>query len=433
MTALSDQSWFVSQEGYVVGGGTLSAPAGQTWNDAQSDVAGRCGPSSPPPAIEDPRSRRDSRVGEEDLASAAPRSNDIHASSGGAGEPPSPPPVSEASSPMVAARVGEYAAYQAPITSIAETVTDLERLRIATTHRIGAINRERGRASDSREADIETEQLWAVADALLGIETQTVKELERAMRKHPLGTWVKATPGLGLKQTARLLAAIGNPYWRPEITRGAVVEPPRPRRGPAELWAYTGFHVLPAGQVSSDAQSEGAGGQPLHPTDQHSSDNQPGSVGGVAPLPVSQTQVDVQQVHAGGQSLHPTDQRSPDVPPRFVGGVAPRRRKGQHANWNDAARMRARLVAESCIKARTSPYRLTYDEGRAKYADAVHNQPCPQCGPAGKPAQPGSPLSAGHQHARALRLVAKAILRDMYLEAKRWHLETPQQPEQDQP
>lgn len=39
----------------------------------------------------------------------------------------------------------------------------------------------------------------------------------------------------------------------------------------------------------------------------------------------------------------------------------------------------------------------------------------------GKPAQPGSPLSLGHQHARARRLIAKTILRDLFEEAKRIH------------
>lgn len=42
-------------------------------------------------------------------------------------------------------------------------------------------------------------------------------------------------------------------------------------------------------------------------------------------------------------------------------------------------------------------------------------------GPAGKPAPTGSPLSTGHQHARALRLVAKTVLRDLWREARRIH------------
>lgn len=66
-----------------------------------------------------------------------------------------------------------------------------------------------------------------------------------------------------------------------------------------------------------------------------------------------------------------------------------------------------------------TPYGKVYIDGRAKYADAVHNHPCPRCGPIGKPAPAGSPLSDAHKHARALRLVAKAILKDLWREAAR--------------
>jgi hypothetical protein len=95
------------------------------------------------------------------------------------------------------------------------------------------------------------------------------------------------------------------------------------------------------------------------------------------------------------------------------------RRRGEKGNWNATLKMRAFLIAESCMKARTSPYRKVYDDARAKYADAVHADECKRCGPSGKPAQPGSDLSDGHKHARALRLVAKTFLRDLWEEARR--------------
>lgn len=65
--------------------------------------------------------------------------------------------------------------------------------------------------------------------------------------------------------------------------------------------------------------------------------------------------------------------------------------------------------------------RAVYDDTRAKYADAVHAVPCVRCGPAGQPAPTDSPLSAGHQHARALRAIAKTILRDLWREAAAIH------------
>lgn len=98
------------------------------------------------------------------------------------------------------------------------------------------------------------------------------------------------------------------------------------------------------------------------------------------------------------------------------------RRRGERANWNATLKMRAYLIAESCMKQKASPYRAVYDEGRAKYADSVHASECKRCGPSGKPAQEGSPLSDGHKHARALRLVAKTFLRDLWEEARRVHM-----------
>jgi hypothetical protein len=61
--------------------------------------------------------------------------------------------------------------------------------------------------------------------------------------------------------------------------------------------------------------------------------------------------------------------------------------------------MRAFLIAESCIKQRTSPYRADYDRARASWAD--------------------KDTSDGHKHNHALRVVAKAVLRDMFIEARR--------------
>lgn len=104
-------------------------------------------------------------------------------------------------------------------------------------------------------------------------------------------------------------------------------------------------------------------------------------------------------------------------------GVAQRRRRGVQANWNDKAKMRAFLIAQSCVKS-SGPYREVYDQARETYAAATHPHDCVRCGPAGKPALAGSPLSAGHQHARALRLMAKEILKDLWLESRAIHENT---------
>jgi hypothetical protein len=117
------------------------------------------------------------------------------------------------------------------------------------------------------------------------------------------------------------------------------------------------------------------------------------------------------------------DQVRYDHQPGVV-GVAPRRARGQKANWSTRAKTRVFLIAESCIKQARSPYRPVYEAGREQYVDSIHAVDCVRCGPSGKPAKAGTPLSAGHQHARAMRLVMKAILRDLWREAKRIHEST---------
>lgn len=130
----------------------------------------------------------------------------------------------------------------------------------------------------------------------------------------------------------------------------------------SELWAYCGLHVLPAGQSVSDLQKEHAGGARI---------SDPGHFG--------------------------IGTRLTDA------GVAARRRKGQRANWSTEAKTRAYLIATSCIKQARSPYRATYDARRAHTA-VTHPE-----------------WTAGHSHNDALRITSKAILRDLWREAKRLH------------
>lgn len=78
------------------------------------------------------------------------------------------------------------------------------------------------------------------------------------------------------------------------------------------------------------------------------------------------------------------------------------------------AKMIVHLLAESCMKQPRSPYRAVYDERRVTTDGRVHAAPCVRCGPSGKPAPEGSPWSLAHQHADALRIVGKEILRDLW-------------------
>jgi hypothetical protein len=102
-------------------------------------------------------------------------------------------------------------------------------------------------------------------------------------------------------------------------------------------------------------------------------------------------------------------------------GQAPRRQRGAKANWSEQARMRAWNVADRCIPAQGHYYWNVYLPTKAHYADAVHDRECVRCGPKGKPAALGTPLSKGHIDARARRAIAKEVLEDLWLESRRQH------------
>lgn len=102
-----------------------------------------------------------------------------------------------------------------------------------------------------------------------------------------------------------------------------------------------------------------------------------------------------------------------------VGDPTRRKTKGMTADeafalGNPTIKMLLHLHAECCVKAGSGTYRDIYDDAREQYADRVHATDCVRCGPSGKPALVGSPWSKGHQHAAALRKVAKEILRDLW-------------------
>jgi hypothetical protein len=129
----------------------------------------------------------------------------------------------------------------------ADVLDDLEKVRIANVNRLRQLTRTeadsdgeiRGFGLPLDHPDVA--RLAGLVDGLKRLEDEAVLQLQRTMRRHPLGPWVKATVGVGPKQGPRLLAAIGDPYIRPELTRDdGTVEPSRPRTV-SELWAYCGY------------------------------------------------------------------------------------------------------------------------------------------------------------------------------------------------
>lgn len=300
---------------------------------------------------------------------------------------PSAPVPGQGSTPPAPASATTATTHPSPVLAdpflalAADVLNDLESVRIANENRLRQLTRteedsdgeERGFGLTLDHPDVA--QLAALVEDLAKAEHRATLNLGRVMRKHPLGPWMKAQRGIGEKQGARLLASIGDPYWNTLHDRPRTV---------SELWAYAGYHVLRAGHTSRDHQATCASAGPT-----------------------------------GGNP----DQMHDDTQASLV-GVAAIRARGQKANWSADAKMRAHLVAVSCMKT-TGPYRDVYEQAREKYADTVHPVECRRCGPAGKPAVAGSPRSAGHQHAMALRLVAKTVLKELWREARRLHEGSP--------
>jgi hypothetical protein len=203
-----------------------------------------------------------------------------------------------------------------------DSYRDTQALRIATE------NRARSLKSDGFNTELYDDQVAALKKMEGRIQRRVAKE----MRAGPFGPWIASQRGVGELSVAKFLGIVGT------LTYNTLEE--RPRRGPAELWAYCGF-----------------------------------------------------------------------VPGQ-------KRTRGERANWSTEAKTAAFLMAESCVKS-GGEYRDLYDQFKARYADRVHEAECKRCGPAGKPAQPGSPWSDGHKDAAAKRAVAKRIIRDLYVESKR--------------
>jgi hypothetical protein len=238
----------------------------------------------------------------------------------------------------------------------ADVVDDLEKVKIANQNRLRTLTMDGDHGQGMTLDNPDVKRLADIVAALDAAEHQAVLNLQRVMRAHPLGEFVKNSKGIGEKQAARLLASIQDPYWNDLHNR------PRKLR---ELYRFCGMDVVGT-SVQATADSHTSGGA----------------------------------------------------------GVAPSKQRGERVHWSPDARMRLWLIASKCVMVgHGGPYRAVYDEGRIKYADAVHAQECKRCGPKGKPAEAGSPLSAGHQNARAIRLIAKAILRDLWTESKRIHEE----------
>jgi hypothetical protein len=241
---------------------------------------------------------------------------------------------------------------------------------------------------------------------LAELEAAAILALERTMKAHPLGRWVAAQRGLGMKQAGRLLAAIGDPYWRRELVYlaedGETVlrTVPEGPRGLRSLVRYCGRHVV-LEEVTTTSGADSS------VPDSHSTDL------GAGP-----------DKAAGGNA--------PEGPGDHIGwiGVAARRRKGVRTTWSVVAGMRLWNCAASCVKqlakpcaaseiegenwaihveaeCKCSPYRVAYDVRKAHTATAWKGR---------------DKVTDLHRHNDALRIAGKTILKGLWREARRLHL-----------
>jgi hypothetical protein len=292
--------------------------------------------------------------------------------------------------------------------TMADALDDIESTRIANENRLRTLQQ------DGHDGTPQAVAVEGLVSSMRQLETETARALTKTLRQHPLGPWVRATVGVGEKQGARLIAAIGDPYWHPLYDR--------PRRV-SELWAYAGLHTLPVNHLLRDIHGSIVDGNLSGSIDQLARDAHGKPVGAASSVPAGHAEFDAQELNAGGNpGLAGGDPDQCDLDTHLADvWVAARRRKGIKANWSDEIKKRAYLVAESCMKQRTSPYRALYEKRKANTEGRVHAVACVRCGPSGKPALIGSPWSDGHRHADALRIVSKAILRDLWRESKRLH------------
>lgn len=280
---------------------------------------------------------------------------------------------------------------------------DIEQLRIASQHRLRILTTTepdedgvvRGFGLSERHPDVA--RVAGIVEALTAIEHDAELNLRRAFRGCAIHPWVKAQCGLGDKQVARLLGAIGDPYWHLAEDRPRTV---------SELWAYCGLHVLPASHMTFGTHHDTAGGVQL-PASQSSHEAHVHHAGGTQ-LPADQCMFDTQPDHVGGNQTSDPGHYNFDAQ-RLDAGVAARRRKGQRSNWSTEAKTRAYLCATSCIKQDKSPYRAVY-LARREHTAITHPEWTP-----------------GHSHNDALRIASKAILRDLWREARGLHGHTGQQ------
>lgn len=296
----------------------------------------------------------------------------------------------------------------------AETYSDVQKARIQLFNRAGL------KADGQKQKNFDAAR--HVSAAWLEDEMGKAKEAEdriagSVLRYYyefaPSGVieWQSSNPGVGEMMVARLLGHLGHPrialpaHWEGKGKKNRVLVHTEPyRRTVAQLWSYCGLGDplrRPYAGMSADAFL--ALGNPILKT--------------VAYL----------LAHTAGE-MGEKSQQEPKRCAETIHGAAPAgttpdpsKTSSEHSGFppgRDLSDMPPIHAAKPTRRAGAYPYRKVYDSRRAETVDRVHATACHKCTKNGKPSLPGSPWRPGHQQADANRIVAKAILKDIWLAAE---------------
>lgn len=302
---------------------------------------------------------------------------DLHSASGGVVAPSPTPPISV---PMPATEAVEWAAFD-ELRIYAECLAD------SMDHRIALANRLR---SGTVPKDVVAE--------LLADLNHTEKVLRRGMVKSfrrtapEVAAWTKETVGLGEETMARLIGCIGHPvvarphHWEGEGTSRQLVADEPYLRTVSQLWSYCG-HGDPArrkrkGMTADDAMRLGS----------------PHAKKLVYLLAVACMKCAGSEERPPATDADPTSTERPSLvdpfdPTGHIRSDAPGHPAG--GSPHESADAEVATTPEGSPR-RRSPYRDVYDDRRLVTADRHDWTP-------------------GHQHADAIRLTGKAILRDLWI------------------
>lgn len=256
----------------------------------------------------------------------------------------------------------------------AESYEDAQNARIRCSNRIGA-------GADAEEF---APQLEAMRDAEHQFKLGMVRSYRRVVPA-PIIAWQKATFGIGEHLLARLLGAVGHPliatpyHWEGEGKKRELVADPPFERSLRQWWSYCGYgDATRKKRKGMSAEEAFALGNPRAKMLTHL-------------LAEAAMKCRVEPIQASEATTRTAD------PLASVSAQASLESQWTRGGGNSLGRARPSLASHP-PSGPSKHLRLVYDAGRVKYADRED-------------------WTLGHQHNAALRLVAKQLLRELWVAA----------------